>query len=103
MRALAQSADRRDRAEGRARSASGWRKNRLAVAQVATPWPGLGTYPRQWPRQGRAAQFLWSENSHDDAPIRRFARSRSAVMEPDRPGLSGSRHLVGFIGNAQPQ
>jgi general secretion pathway protein I len=98
MRALAQSAD--SATALKARTLALWvAQNRLAAAQVATPWPGVGSY------RGNAtqasAQFLWRE-SVTTTPNPAFRKIEISVMEPDRPDYEVA-HLVGFIGNSQPQ
>ncbi len=98
MRALAQSAD--SATALKARTLALWvAQNRLAAAQASTPWPGLGNY------EGNAAQagatFLWRETI-SATPNPAFRRIEIMVMEPDRPDYRIA-HLVGFIGNAQPQ
>ena len=98
MRALAQSAD--SATALKARTLALWvAQNRLAAAQVAAPWPALGNY------RGTAveanAQFLWRETV-TTTPNPAFRKIEINVMEPDRPDYQVS-HLVGFIGNSQPQ
>ena len=98
MRALAQSAD--SATALKARTLALWvAQNRLAAAQVATPWPAVGNY------RGNAtqanAQFLWRENV-TATPNPAFRKIEISVMEPDRPEYQVA-HLVGFIGNSQPQ
>jgi general secretion pathway protein I len=98
MRALAQSAE--SATALKARTLGLWvAQNRLAAAQVTTPWPATGSY------QGRAAQagaqFLWRELV-TTTPNPAFRRIEITVMEPDRPDYQVAR-LVGFIGNSQPQ
>jgi len=98
MRALAQSTD--SATALKARTLALWvAQNRLAAAQVATPWPALGTY------QGNAMQagapFLWRE-AVTTTPNPAFRKIEIDVMEPDRPDYHVA-HLVGFIGNSQPQ
>ncbi len=98
MRALAQSAD--SATALKARTLALWvAQNRLAAAQAAAPWPGLGDY------RGSAAQadaaFLWRE-SVTATPNPAFRKIEITVMEPERPDY-GIAHLVGFIGNATPQ
>jgi general secretion pathway protein I len=98
MRALAQSAD--SATALKARTLALWvAQNRLAAAQVATPWPAVGNY------RGNAtqasAQFLWRESVTTTANPA-FRKIEISVMEPDRPEYQVA-HLVGFIGNSQPQ
>jgi len=98
MRALAQSAD--SATALKARTLALWvAQNRLAVAQVATPWPALGAYKGNATQAG--AQFLWRE-AVTTTPNPAFRRIEISVMEPDSPDYQVAR-LVGFIGNSQPQ
>ena len=98
MRALAQSAD--SATALKARTLALWvAQNRLAVAQVATPWPALGAYKGNATQAG--AQFLWRE-AVTTTPNPAFRKIEISVMEPDRPEYQVAR-LVGFIGNSQPQ
>lgn len=98
MRALAQSAD--SATALKARTLGLWvAQNRLAVAQIAAPWPGLGVYRGNANQAG--AQFLWRETV-TGTPNPAFRRIEISVMEPDRPDYMVA-HLVGFIGNSQPQ
>ena len=98
MRALAQSAV--SATALKARTLGLWvAQNRLAAAQVATPWPGLGTYQGNATQAG--AQFLGREVV-TTTPHPAFRKIEISVMEPDRPEYQIAR-LVGFIGNAQPQ
>jgi len=98
MRALAQSAD--SATVLKARTLGLWvAQNRLAAAQVATPWPALGQYQGNATQAG--AQFLWREMV-TATPNPAFRKIEISVMEPARPEYQIAR-LVGFIGNAQPQ
>jgi general secretion pathway protein I len=98
MRALAQSAD--SATALKARTLALWvAQNRLAAAQVATPWPALGRYRGDAMQAG--AQFLWREVV-TATPNPAFRRIEITVMEPDRPEYQVAR-LVGFIGNSEPQ
>jgi general secretion pathway protein I len=98
MRALAQSAD--SATALKARTLALWvAQNRLAAAQVAAPWPGLGTY--RGTAVEASAQFLWRETIAT-TPNPAFRKIEISVMEPDRPDYQVA-HLVGFIGNSQPQ
>ena len=98
MRALAQSAD--SATALKARTLALWvAQNRLAAAQVATPWPALGSYRGNATQAG--AQFLWRE-AVTTTPNPAFRKIEISVMEPDRPDYQVA-HLVGFIGNSQPQ
>ena len=98
MRALAQSAD--SATALKARTLGLWvAQNRLATAQVATPWPAPGAYRGNATQAG--AQFLWREVI-TTTPNPAFRRIEISVMEPDRPDYMIAR-LVGFVGNSQPQ
>jgi general secretion pathway protein I len=98
MRALAQSAD--SATALKARTLALWiAQNRLASAQIAAPWPGLGSYRGEAAEAG--AQFVWRETV-TATPNPAFRRIDISVMEPARPDYQLA-HLVGFIGNSQPQ
>jgi len=98
MRALTQSAE--SATALKARTLGLWvAQNRLAAAQVATPWPATGTYRGNAAEAG--AQFLWRE-AVTTTPNPAFRRIEISVMEPDSPDYQVAR-LVGFIGNSQPQ
>src|SRR5260221_3057667 len=98
MRALAQSTD--SATALKARTLALWvAQNRLASAQVATPWPALGTYKGNATQAG--APFLW-RGTVTTTPNPAFRKIEIDVMEPDRPDYHVA-HLVGFIGNSQPQ
>ena len=98
MRALAQSAD--SATALKARTLALWvAQNRLAAAQVATPWPALGTYRGEAAQAGAA--FQWRETV-TTTPNPAFRKIEISVMEPERPDYLVAR-LVGFIGNSQPQ
>lgn len=98
MRALAQSTD--SATALKARTLALWvAQNRLAAAQIATPWPALGNYRGNDTQAG--AQFQWRE-AVTTTPNPAFRKIEISVMEPDRPEYQVA-HLVGFIGNSQPQ
>lgn len=98
MRALAQSTD--SATALKARTLALWvAQNRLAAAQIATPWPALGNYQGNATQAG--AQFQWRE-AVTITPNPAFRKIEISVMEPDRPEYQVA-HLVGFIGNSQPQ
>ena len=98
MRALAQSAD--SATALKARTLGLWvAQNRLAAAQAAAPWPGLGNYSGKATQAG--ATFLWRETV-TTTPNPAFRKIEIAVMEPERPDYKIAQ-LVGFIGNAEPQ
>jgi general secretion pathway protein I len=98
MRALAQSADSATALKARTLGLM-VAQNRLAAAQVAAPWPALGSYRGSAAQAG--AQFLWREVV-TTTPNPAFRKIEISVMEPDRPEYQVAR-LVGYIGNAQPQ
>ena len=98
MRALAQSADSATALKARTLGLM-VAQNRLAAAQVATPWPASGSYQGNATQAG--AQFLWREIV-TTTPNPAFRKIEISVMEPDRPEYQIAR-LVGFIGNSQPQ
>jgi len=98
MRALAQSADSATALKARTLGLM-VAQNRLAAAQIAAPWPATGNYRGDAAQAG--AQFLWSEVV-TTTPNPAFRKIEISVMEPDRPDYRIA-HLVGFIGNAQPQ
>ena len=98
MRALAQSTD--SATALKARTLALWvAQDRLAAAQIATPWPALGNYQGNATQAG--AQFQWRE-AVTTTPNPAFRKIEISVMEPDRPEYQVA-HLVGFIGNSQPQ
>lgn len=69
-------------------------QNRLAAAQVATPWPSPGT------REGDAVQagtrFLWHE-SVSGTPNPAFRKIEIMVSDPDVPDYALAR-IAGYIG-----
>jgi len=98
MRALAQSTDTATALK--ARTLALWvAQNRLAAAQVATPWPGVGNARGNATQAG--AQFVWRETV-TTTPNPAFRRIEISVAEPDRADYEIA-HLVGFIGNSEPQ
>jgi general secretion pathway protein I len=95
MRALAQSAD--GATSLKMRTLALWvAQNRLAQAQLATPWPARGT------TEGRETQagvpFAWRE-SVSDTPNPAFRKIEIVVAEPAIPDYALAR-LVGYLGNA---
>jgi len=98
MRALAQSADSATALKARTLALM-VAQNRLAAAQIATPWPAPGTYKGNATQAG--AQFQWRE-AVTTTPNPAFRKIEISVMEPDRPEYQVA-HLVGFLGNSQPQ
>jgi hypothetical protein len=63
------------------------------------PWPAPGNYRGNATQAG--APFLWREVI-TTTPNPAFRRIEISVMEPDRPDYMIA-HLVGFVGNSQPQ
>ena len=98
MRALTQATD--SAAALKARTLALWiAQDRLAAAQIATPWPALGKYDGDAQQAG--SSFVW-QASVTTTPNPAFRRIEISVMEPDRPDYVIAR-LVGFVGNSQPQ
>ncbi|MEP7327679.1 MAG: type II secretion system minor pseudopilin GspI [Betaproteobacteria bacterium] len=97
MRALAQSAD--SASALKARTLALWvAQNRLAAAQLATPWPALGI------ADGDAAQagtnFVW-HMVIGSTPNPAFRRIEITVADPATPDYALAR-LIGFLGNPEP-
>ena len=96
MRALTQSAD--SATALKTRTLALWvAQNRLAAAQVATPWPGVGR--TQGEAREAGARFVWRETV-TGTPNPAFRKIEISVMEPDRPDYLVA-HLVGFLGATQ--
>ena len=92
MRAVAQSADAATLLKQRTLAL--WvAQNRLALAQLETPWPAPGA------RNGQATQagagFVWRE-SVSGTPNPSFRRIEIAVADPREPGYILAR-LTGFV------
>ena len=97
MRAVAQSAD--GAASLRLRTLALWvAQNRLAQAQLATPWPARGVVDGDETQAG--TRLAWRETV-SDTPNPTFRRIEIVVTEPSVPGYTLAR-LVGYVGNAQP-
>ena len=97
MRALAQATD--TAAALKARTLALWvAQNRLAAAQIATPWPALGSYCGDARRPGR--RFVW-QASVATTPNPAFRRIEIIVAEPQAPDYVLAR-LTGFLGNPEP-
>ena len=97
MRALAQSAD--GASTLKARTLALWiAQNRLASAQLASPWPAAGT------TEGDAVQagmrFVYRETV-GATPNGSFRKIEIAVALPDHPDYALA-HLVGYLGNSRP-
>ena len=98
MRALAQATDTATALK--ARTLALWvAQNRLAAAQIATPWPALGNYSGDASRPARGS---YGRRAWRPRPIQRFAGSRSSVAEPQAPDYVLAR-LAGFLGNPEPR
>jgi general secretion pathway protein I len=95
MRAVAQAADSATLLKQRTLAL--WvAQNRLAAAQLATPWPAQGT------REGDAVQastrFVWRETVAD-TPNPAFRRIDVVVADPAIPDYALAR-LTGYLGQA---
>lgn len=98
MRALAQSTE--SATALKQRTLALWvAQNRLAEAQLATPWPAPGV--NAGTAQQARAQFAWRETIAG-TPNPAFRRIEIVVADPAVPGYVLA-HLVGYIGRpAQP-
>lgn len=98
MRALTQATD--TAAALKARTLALWvAQNRLAAAQIATPWPALGSYNGD--AQEAGATFVW-QASVSPTPNPAFRRIDIVVAEPSTPDYAIAR-LTGFLGNPEPR
>ena len=98
MRALTQATD--TAVALKARTLALWvAQNRLAAAQIATPWPALGSYRGDAEQAG--ANFLW-QASVSPTPNPAFRRIDIVVAEPHAPDYALAR-LTGFLGNPEPR
>ena len=96
MRALAQSAD--GATSLKARTLALWiAQNRVAGAQLAAPWPSLGTRDGDAVEAGR--RFRWRETI-SATPNGAFRRIEVAVMAPETPDYVLAR-LVGYLPEAR--
>jgi general secretion pathway protein I len=98
MRALAQATD--SASALKARTLALWvAQNRLAAAQIATPWPSLGSYSGEAEQAG--ARFLW-QATVSTTPNPAFRRIDIIVAEPQSPDYALA-NLTGFLGNPEPR
>jgi len=93
MRAVAQAADGATLLKQRTLAL--WvAQNRLAVAQLASPWPALGL--REGDAVQAGAQFTWRETVVG-TPNPGFRRIEIVVVDPAEPGYPLAR-LSGYLG-----
>ena len=98
MRALTQATD--SAAALKARTLALWiAQDRLAAAQIATPWPALGNYKGDAQQAG--STFVWQANV-TTTPNPAFRRIEIVVAEPQTPDYALAR-LTGFLGNPEPR
>ena len=71
-------------------------QNRLAVAQLATPWPALGA--REGTAEQAQAKFVWRETV-DGTPNPAFRKIEIVVADPQEPDYALAR-LVGYLGQS---
>ena len=97
MRALAQSVD--GASSLKARTLAMWiAQNRLANAQLVTPWPSVGADDGDAVQAGM--RFVWHETV-TATPNGAFRKIEIAVARPDQPDYALAR-LVGYLGSARP-
>lgn len=93
MRAVAQSADAATLLK--ARTLALWvAQNRLAAAQLETPWPGVGL--REGEAEQARAKFLWRETV-SGTPNPAFRKIEITVADPAQPDYALAR-LIGYLG-----
>jgi general secretion pathway protein I len=71
-------------------------QNRLAVAQLANPWPALGA--REGTAEQAQAKFVWRETV-DGTPNPAFRKIEIVVADPQEPDYALAR-LVGYLGQS---
>jgi general secretion pathway protein I len=97
MRALTQATD--SAAALKVRTLALWiAQDRLAAAQIETPWPALGSYKGDAQQAG--ATFVW-QATVATTPNPTFRRIEIVVAEPQAPDYALAR-LTGFLGNPNP-
>ena len=98
MRALAQATDSASALKDRTLAL--WvAQNRLAAAQVANPWPALGSTTGDAEQAG--TRFVW-QASVSTTPNPAFRRIDITVAAPNAPDYALAK-LTGFLGNANPR
>lgn len=98
MRALAQATDSASALKDRTLAL--WvAQNRLAAAQVASPWPALGNTNGDAEQAG--THFVW-QASVTTTPNPAFRRIDITVAAPAAPDYALAK-LTGFLGNADPR
>ncbi len=96
MRALAQATD--SASALKARTLALWvAQDRLAAAQIALPWPGVGRYAGQATQAN--ADFVWRAVV-SATPNPQFRRIDITVAEPGAPDYALAT-LTGFLGNPE--
>lgn len=97
MRALAQGAD--NASALKARTLALWvAQNQLATAQLAVPWPALGSTAGTAEQAGTS--FVWRA-AIGNTPNPAFRRIEITVAEPQAPDYVLAR-LIGFLGSPEP-
>ena len=97
MRALAQATD--SASALKARTLALWvAQNRLAAAQIESPWPSLGNYRGEAQQAGLS--FVW-QATVATTPNPAFRRIEIVVAEPQAPEYALAR-LTGFLGSPSP-
>jgi general secretion pathway protein I len=98
MRALTQATD--SAASLKARTLALWvAQDRLAAAQIESPWPRIGHYTGDAAQAGSA--FVWKAHV-TTTPNPAFRRIEIVVAEPHAPDYAIAR-LTGFLGDPDPR